>query len=84
MLDEIHQDLQEQGPSDANSYYLGQIHNRNIVIAGLPAGIHGTTPAATLATDMLRIFRSIRFGLMVGIRGVAPSQVRANLYDIRQ
>jgi nucleoside phosphorylase len=79
MLDEIHEDLQEQDTSDLNSYMLGQIHHHNIVIASLPAGVYGTTPAATVAKDMLRTFPSIRFGLMVGIGGAAPSST----HDIR-
>ncbi|KAF7510973.1 hypothetical protein GJ744_005519 [Endocarpon pusillum] len=79
MLDEIHQDLPEQDISDHNSYILGQIHHHNIVIAGLPAGVYGTTPAATVANNMLRTFPSIRFGLMVGIGGAAPTSTQ----DIR-
>lgn len=73
MLDETHEDLEEQDISDHNSYQLGRIHHHNIVIASLPAGHYGTTPAATVAKDMLRTFPSIRFGLMVGIGGAAPS-----------
>ena len=79
MLEEIHDDLEEQDTSDHNSYQLGRIHRHDIVIASLPAGVHGTTPAATVAKDMLRTFPSIRFGLMVGIGGAAPSLN----YDIR-
>ena len=79
MLDEVHEDLQEQDTSDHNSYILGQIHHHNIVVASLPAGVYGTTPAATVAKDMLRTFPSIRFGLMVGIGGGAPSSA----HDIR-
>jgi nucleoside phosphorylase len=79
MLDEIHEDLQEQDPSDHNSYMLGQIYHHNIVIASLPAGVYGIAPAATVAKDMLRTFPSIRFGLMVGIGGAAPSST----HDIR-
>jgi nucleoside phosphorylase len=79
MLNEIHEDLQEQDISDHNSYILGQIHHHNVVIASLPAGVYGTTPAATVAKDMLRTFPSIRFGLMVGIGGGAPSST----HDIR-
>jgi nucleoside phosphorylase len=79
MLDEIHQDLQEQNILDHNSYILGQIHNHNVVVACLPAGIYGISPIATVAKDMLRTFRSIRFGLMVGIGGAAPSPA----HDIR-
>jgi nucleoside phosphorylase len=73
MLDEIHEDLQEQDTSDHNSYKLGRIQNHNVVIACLPAGIYGTNPAANVSKDMVRTFRSIRFSLMVGIGGGAPS-----------
>ena len=79
MLDEIHPDLAEQDPSDHNNYILGKIQNHNVVIACLPAGVYGLTPAATVAKDMLRTFKSIRFGLMVGIGGGAPS----SNHDIR-
>jgi nucleoside phosphorylase len=73
MLDEIHPNLQEQDSADHNCYVLGRIQNHNIVVAILPAGIYGTTPAATVCKDMLRTFKSIRFGLMVGIGGGVPS-----------
>ncbi|OLN95506.1 Vegetative incompatibility protein HET-E-1-like protein 16 [Colletotrichum chlorophyti] len=79
MLDEIHQNLVEQDPADHNSYTLGQIQNHNVVIACLPAGVYGIAPAATVAKDMLRTFKSIRFGLMVGIGGGVPTLVN----DIR-
>jgi len=73
MLDEIHEDLQEQDTSDHNSYKLGRIQNHNVVIACLPVGIYGTNSAANVSKDMVRTFKSIRFGLMVGIGGGAPS-----------
>ncbi|KAK2730815.1 g-protein beta wd-40 repeats containing [Colletotrichum kahawae] len=79
MLDQIHPDLPEQDPADHNNYILGHIQGHNIVIACLPAGIHGTTTAATVAKDLLRTFKSIRFGLLVGIGGGAPSRTN----DIR-
>ncbi|KAF6815038.1 g-protein beta wd-40 repeats containing [Colletotrichum musicola] len=79
MLDQIHQDLPQQDPADHNNYILGQIKGHNIVIACLPAGIHGTTTAATVAKDLLRTFKSLRFGLLVGIGGGAPSRTN----DIR-
>lgn len=79
MLDEIHEDLQEQDTFDHNNYLLGQIDHHDIVIACLPAGVYGNTPAATVAKDMLRTFPSIRFGLLVGIGGAAPSST----HDIR-
>ncbi|KAK2025454.1 purine and uridine phosphorylase, partial [Colletotrichum zoysiae] len=74
MLDKVHPNLPEQDVADHNSYVLGQVQGHNVVIACLPAGIYGTTPAATVAKDVLRTFKSIRFGLMVGIGGGAPSQ----------
>ncbi|KAJ3538217.1 hypothetical protein NM208_g6003 [Fusarium decemcellulare] len=74
MLDEVHPNLTQQDPADHNSYILGEAWGHNVVVACLPAGIYGTTPAATVAKDMLRTFKSIRFGLMVGIGGGAPSK----------
>jgi nucleoside phosphorylase len=79
MLDEIHGRPQEQHPSDQNNYLLGSIGKHNIVVACLPAGVYGTTSAATVATQMLSSFESIRIGLMVGIGGGIPSKV----FDIR-
>lgn len=71
MLDEKHDPLEDQDPQDGNSYRLGRIGKHNIVIACLPE--YGTTPAATVAKDMLRTFTSIRIGLMVGIGAGVPS-----------
>ncbi|KAJ5007379.1 hypothetical protein K4K57_010794 [Colletotrichum sp. SAR 10_99] len=79
MLDQVHSNLAQQDPADHNSYVLGQVQGHNVVIACLPAGIYGTTPAATVAKDLLRTFKSIRFGLMVGIGGGVPSRK----HDIR-
>ncbi|KAK1656927.1 hypothetical protein BDP55DRAFT_54343 [Colletotrichum godetiae] len=79
MLDQVHPNLPWQDPADHNSYVLGQVQGHNVVIACLPAGIYGTTPAATVAKDLLRTFKSIRFGLMVGIGGGVPSRK----HDIR-
>ncbi|KAF6793373.1 g-protein beta wd-40 repeats containing [Colletotrichum sojae] len=79
MLDQIYPDLPQQDPADHNSYILGQTQGHNVVIACLPAGIFGTTTAATVAKDLLRTFKSIRFGLMVGIGGGVPSRT----HDIR-
>ncbi|RGP71996.1 g- beta wd-40 repeats containing [Fusarium longipes] len=73
MLDDVHPGLTHKDPDDSNSYILGEVHGHNIVIACLPAGVYGTTPAATVANNLLRTFKSIRFGLLVGIGGGAPS-----------
>ncbi|KAE8417097.1 nucleoside phosphorylase domain-containing protein [Aspergillus pseudocaelatus] len=68
ILDDIHPDLPSRG-NDQNIYTLGSIGGHNIVIACLPMGKYGTTPAAVVGTQMLEQFPSVRFGLMVGIGG---------------
>src|SRR3984957_19183975 len=73
MLDEIHPNLPTSS-KDQNTYILGRICAHNVVIACLPSGVYGTTSAATVANQMLFTFKSIRFGLMVGIGGGAPSK----------
>ncbi|KAE8406637.1 hypothetical protein BDV37DRAFT_280595 [Aspergillus pseudonomiae] len=73
MLDEKHPNLPTK-PTDDNTYILGRIYDHNIVIACLRSGVYGTTSAATLATQMQSTFQSIRFFLMVGIGGGAPSE----------
>jgi nucleoside phosphorylase len=79
MLDEIHEKPRKQLSSDHNVYTLGRISDHNVVIACLPAGVYGTNPAATVATQMLSNFESIRVGLIMGICGGVPSAER----DIR-
>lgn len=64
---------------DNNIYVYGRISQHKVVIASLPMGKYGTTSAAAVARDMLRSFPSIKFGLMVGIAGGAPSRK----HDIR-
>lgn len=78
MFDEIHGDL-DLPSVDHNSYILGRIGGHNVVVACLPKGEIGTSSAATVATRMSSTFKSIRFGLMVGIGGGVPSKV----HDVR-
>ncbi|KAL5001352.1 hypothetical protein BDV10DRAFT_182585 [Aspergillus recurvatus] len=78
MLDETHGQL-PQRPGDDNTYTLGEVFGHNVVLAGLPAGIYGTTSATAVAVNMLSTYRHIRFGLMVGIGGGVPSKE----HDIR-
>jgi nucleoside phosphorylase len=68
MLDEIHQSLPTS--RDKNSYTLGRMGVHNIVIAVMPE--IGNNSAATVATQLLNDFTSIRFGLLVGIGGGIP------------
>lgn len=78
MLDEEHPTLRHVA-GDNNTYVLGRVCGHNVVLAGLPAGQMGTTPAAVVATRMLSTFPNIRFGLLVGIGGGIPSE----RHDIR-
>ncbi|KAJ5928484.1 hypothetical protein N7466_007440 [Penicillium verhagenii] len=82
MLDETHKDLKAR-PNDDNTYILGRICDHNVAIACLPSGIYGTTSATRVATQMQSTFKSIRFCLMVGIGGGAPSgKVDIRLGDV--
>jgi nucleoside phosphorylase len=78
-LDETHEVPKKVSPNDNNDYTLGTIGQHNIVIAVLPDGEYGTASAASVARDMLHSFPNIRFGLMVGVGGGAPSRK----HDIR-
>lgn len=83
MLDDDHGQPREQDKHDNNNYHLGRIEQHNVVMACLPAGVYGTTSAATVATQMLFSFPSIRFGLMVGIGGGIPAKdVDVRLGDV--
>ncbi|KAI0187034.1 purine and uridine phosphorylase [Astrocystis sublimbata] len=73
-LDEKHHALADQDPADHNSYTLGRYGRHNTVIAVVPPGDCGVASAACVARDMMRSFPNIRFGLMVGIGGGAPSR----------
>lgn len=75
MLDERHPDLPKPA-NDQNTYILGSLGNHDIVIACLPKGKIGTTSAATVVTQMVSTFPSIKIGLMVGIGGGIPPKVR--------
>ncbi|KAL6691296.1 putative wd40 protein [Trichoderma pleuroticola] len=66
-------------PNDSNNYELGKISNHYVAIACLPDGEQGIAAAAGAATNLLRSFPNIRFGLMVGTGGGAPT----SHHDIR-
>jgi nucleoside phosphorylase len=72
MLDEEHPVLPAADPGDTNVYLLGRMGSHNMVIACLPAEKTGTVSAAIVAQEMLRSFRRLRFGLMVGVGGGVP------------
>jgi nucleoside phosphorylase len=79
MLDEEH--LPHHG-IDSSQYTLGCISNHNIVLSCLPAGQMGIGAAAFSAGQTLSKFRSIRFGLMVGVGGGVPSAEDVRLGDV--
>ncbi|KAI9858001.1 MAG: hypothetical protein M1813_007971 [Trichoglossum hirsutum] len=68
MLDEVHQSL--PASRDQDNYTLGRMGSHNIVIAVMPE--IGNNNAATVATQLLNDFGSIRFSLLVGIGGGIP------------
>jgi nucleoside phosphorylase len=78
-LDEEHEGPEHVPNNDDNDYTLGRVGKHNVVIVVLPAGEYGTAAAASVAKDLSNSFPNIRFGLMVGIGGGAPSPK----YDIR-
>lgn len=81
MLDEVHSEPPRHH-NDNNSYTLGSIHHHGVVIACLPEAQYGTNNAAAVLTNLMRTFTRIRFGLMVGIGGGAPSKADIRLGDV--
>ncbi|KAL1850813.1 hypothetical protein Plec18167_002552 [Paecilomyces lecythidis] len=79
MLDEKIDGPNSNKTNDNNTYVFGRIGGHYVIICCLPAGIYGTSSAAAVAKDMARSFPNIRFALMVGIGGGAPTPER----DIR-
>jgi nucleoside phosphorylase len=79
MLDEKF-DGPESGELNGNNCYVfGRIYRHFVVVGCLPEGRIGTSPAAIVARDMRKSFPHLKFALMVGIGGSAPTQER----DIR-
>jgi nucleoside phosphorylase len=75
MLDEMHQSL----PSgrDENSYTLGRMGVHNVVIAVMSE--IGNNRAVSVATQLMNDFKSIRFGLLVGIGGGIPNGEKTDI-----
>ncbi|KAF2231416.1 purine and uridine phosphorylase [Viridothelium virens] len=78
MLDERHESLPAVSGDD-NDYQLGEINGLNIIVACLPIGELGPPSAAKVATRIPFSFPNVKFGLMVGIGGGAPSTT----HDVR-
>src|SRR5690606_29450996 len=65
--------------NDGNTYVFGTIKGHGVVIGSVPEGQYGTVSAATVAKSMVRSLPKLRFALLVGIGGGAPS----GKHDIR-
>ncbi|KAF3208107.1 hypothetical protein TWF106_011540 [Orbilia oligospora] len=72
ILDGIHPKLKVPA-DDENCYEFGEINGHNVVISWLPRTKYGTTNAALVANCMRKTFKRLRFGLMIGVGGGAPS-----------
>ena len=83
MLDETHDNKLPAVDGDSNNYTYGRVGPHNVVIASLPSGNYGTNPAASVAGQMKRTFRWLRFGLFVGIGGGVPRLTGDDPADIR-
>ncbi|KAJ3547601.1 hypothetical protein NM208_g1444 [Fusarium decemcellulare] len=81
-LDDRHTEPVGAPANDNNSYTLGRIGQHNVVIATLPHGQYGQTSAASVGRDMVRTFRNVRVGLMVGIGGGVPTKHDIRLGDV--
>lgn len=79
MLDDEYEGPETSELNDNNTYVFGSIGGHYLIIGCLPAGVYGTSPATAVAKDMARSFPNLRFALMVGIGGGAPTAAR----DIR-
>jgi nucleoside phosphorylase len=80
-------DIEHEGPDNVlpqsvGHYALGKIENHNVVIATLPAGVYGTSIAATVARDMVNNFPNVKIGLMVGVGGGVPTRRPIRLGDV--
>ncbi|GLA79846.1 hypothetical protein AtubIFM56815_000650 [Aspergillus tubingensis] len=72
-LDEEHEQPRRR-QNDNNVYIVGRMGEHKVVIAFPGAGSYGADVIAHTVAHMVRTFKNIRFGLMVGIGGGAPSE----------
>lgn len=72
MLCEEHAPIEQVDRHDHNTYLAGRMHEHNIMIACLPAGIDGVVSAAAVGKDITRTFPQMRLILLVGIAGGIP------------
>lgn len=74
ILDETYDNVAlARGEGDRNHYVLGRVGEHYVVINLPPSGWHGRIRASAIAHDMRSSFPRMRFVLIVGIAGAAPS-----------
>ncbi|CAI7654032.1 unnamed protein product [Penicillium bialowiezense] len=74
VLDEQYDDFEvSRHKGDLNHYTFGRVGKHYVVIASLPTGVTGTHSASSVANGMMNTFPLIRFALMVGVAGGAPT-----------
>ncbi|KAL7903943.1 purine and uridine phosphorylase [Trichoderma velutinum] len=78
-LDETHDAPVKQVHGDRNTYTLGRVGKRNIVIVLPRRSEHGLVSETSASSCLKNMFPTLKSGLMVGIGGGAPSQE----HDIR-
>lgn len=72
-LDETHDKPDWVGINDDGEYTLGSVGGHNVVVVAMTRGEYGLASATGSVKDALRSFPDVRFGLMVGVGGGAPS-----------
>lgn len=73
MFDQEYEGVEWKSKTDDNSYTVGRINEHNVVIACLPMGNTGISPATTVIEQMQITFANLRFCLLVGTGGGIPS-----------
>lgn len=80
ILDEKYDDTGlARGQGDRNHYCMGRIGTHNVVINMPPVEMYGLVHASRIALNMRSTFPQLRFTLLVGIAGAAPS----SKHDVR-
>ncbi|EXJ79228.1 hypothetical protein A1O3_08729 [Capronia epimyces CBS 606.96] len=79
MFDETHEGLLDRQQGRTVEYHFGRIGRHNVAVAGFPSGEVGIGKAGAMAEAVIRDFKNLELGLLVGIAAAIPSATR----DIR-
>lgn len=71
--EKTHDDPDQLPAEDDNAYSINKVDKHDIGITILPRGQYRLVTAAVVTQDMTHSFRNLRFALMMGTGGVAPS-----------